>query len=267
MDIISPVSAIILGVVEGLTEFLPISSTGHLILTNQVLQISGEKIKLFDVFIQLGAILAVVWYFRAKILSMIGDFRTNTTTRKFVLNLLIAFTPAAAIGFLSHKAIKQYLFNPITVSIALIAGGILIWIIEHLRHSNKFTQIEGISKRSAFWVGIAQLFSMIPGVSRSGATIMGGLLAGMDRQTATTFSFFLALPTMMAATTFDLVKSRSLLNANDLFILGIGFITAFFSALLVVHWLIRFVSHHTFLVFAYYRIIFGVILLSWFLLR
>ena len=264
MDVIMLFKSIIMGVVEGITEFLPISSTGHLIITGQALSFTGEKAKLFEVFIQLGAILAIVWLYREKLLSLIRKFPGDQQARRFGANLLIAFMPAAFIGLLTHKAIKQYLFSPITVTIALIAGGLVILLIENRKHSNEINEIDQITYRVAFAIGIAQVFALFPGVSRSGATIMGGLLAGVSRKTSTEFSFFLAIPTMFAATIFDLTRNYTILSYSDFEMLSVGFIAAFLSALWAVKWLIKFISSHDFKPFAYYRIIFGGVLLCFY---
>jgi len=267
MDGITVFKAIILGVVEGLTEFLPISSSGHLILAGELLSVSGEKAKLFEVFIQLGAILAVIWIYRVKLLSIVKGLASDNKSRILAAGISIAFLPAAVVGLATHRLIKQYLFSPITVSFALVAGGIVILLIERMKHKKSFTELEQVGIKPSFWIGVAQIFSLFPGVSRSGATIMGGLLAGLDRKTAAEFSFFLAIPTMFAATLFDLAKSYKMLYGGDIKILAVGFAAAFFSAVIVIRWLIKYVSHHDFKVFAYYRIIFGGALLLAFFFR
>jgi undecaprenyl-diphosphatase len=256
------VKAVIMGIVEGLTEFLPISSTGHLILAGQMLSFTGEKAKLFEVFIQLGAILAVVYIYRKKIFTVIKNLvsRDNISIR-FIMNLLIAFMPAAVIGFLTHKYIKAYLFSPFTVCVALILGGCAMIFIEKLKHSNAVQNVDRIPNKTALIVGLSQILALFPGVSRSGATIMGGLAAGMDRKTSTEFSFFLAIPVMFAATIFDMYKSVHLLSAGDAGVFAAGFISAFVSAIIVIYWFVRFISHSNFLVFAYYRIGFGAFLI------
>lgn len=261
------IKAVIMGVVEGLTEFLPISSTGHLILAGEVLSWTGEKAKVFEVFIQLGAILAVVWAYRNKVISLVSRLSTDRATQKFAISIAIAFFPAAFVGLLTHKLIKQYLFSPFSVIIALITGGLIILLIEKQKHSNEIPEMENITFKVALCVGIAQILSLFPGVSRSGATIMGGILFGMTRKASTEFSFFLAIPTMLAATLFDLSKSANLLTFSDFEVLAVGFVSAFISALWVVKWLIKFVSTHDFKPFAYYRIIFGGILLLFYLFK
>src|SRR3989339_1245503 len=255
------IQAVILGVVEGLTEFLPISSTGHLILAAEMLGAGGEKAKLFEVFIQLGAILAVLWIYRAKIISVIGGLPKEAGARRLALGLVVAFLPAAVVGAAAHGAIKKYLFGTHTVAAALVAGGLVMLYIESRKHRNSIESVDALTLRSAFAVGVAQVFALVPGVSRAGATIMGGLLAGMSRKTATEFSFFLAIPTMLAATTFDLAKGYSALTSGDMKILAVGFIAAFVSALWVVRWLLAFISHNDFKLFAWYRIIFGIFLM------
>lgn len=266
MDSIGLWQSVVLGIVEGLTEFLPISSTGHLIITGDLLGMVGEKAKLFEVVIQLGAILAVVWAYKEKVISLCGRVaRRDQQAWRFGMSLAAAFMPAAVVGVLFHKAIKHYLFGPITVAGALVAGGIAILIIERMRHANRITDMEAAPVKTGWWVGVAQVFALFPGVSRSGATIMGGLLAGMSRTAATEFSFFLAIPTMFAATIFDLSGALKIMSASDLVSLSVGFVTAFISALWVVRWLIRFVSTNSFRVFAWYRIVFGVLLLIFYL--
>jgi undecaprenyl-diphosphatase len=254
--------AIVMGVVEGLTEFLPISSTGHLILAGQLLSFTGEKAKLFEVFIQLGAILAVVWIYRNKLISVVKNLASpDNSARAFALNILIAFMPAAIIGLLAHDFIKAYLFSPFTVCVALILGGVAIIVIEKCHHSNAVSDIDHVPQKTALIVGLSQILALFPGVSRSGATIMGGLAAGMDRKTAAEFSFFLSIPVMFAATIFDMYKSMHLLSAADTGVFAAGFLSAFVSALIVIYWFIKFISHSNFLVFAYYRIAFGTLLL------
>lgn len=257
------IKAIIMGVVEGITEFLPISSTGHLILAGDVLQFTGDSAKTFEVFIQLGAILAVVWLYREKLLSSIQGIGTEKTNR-FLLNLLIAFLPAAFIGLLTHSYIKQYLFNPLTVAGALIAGGIAIMVIERMVKKPVVMDIDDVSYRQALGIGLAQTLSLFPGVSRAGATIMGGMCIGLGRKAATEFSFFLAVPTMVAATSFDLLKSLHALTVQDIPIFVAGFFVSFFSALVVIKAFLGFITKHTFDSFALYRIVFGAVVLLYY---
>jgi undecaprenyl-diphosphatase len=248
---------VLLGVVEGLTEFLPVSSTGHLILTGALLGFTGEFAKTFEVAIQLGAILAVVAYFRERLFGLVRGLSNDPGARAVTIAVAAAFLPAATVGFLAHGAIKAYLFNTQTVAVSLIIGGVAILAIEARRTDGGVSQLESVDLRAALWVGVAQCFSLIPGVSRAGATIMGGLLAGLDRKTASEFSFFLALPTMFAATLYDGYKSRALLVEENLVWLALGFVSAFITALLVIAGFMRFIQRHTFRPFAYYRIVVG----------
>ena len=254
------IKACILGIVEGVTEFLPVSSTGHLILAGNMLSFTGEKAKVFEIFIQLGAILAVVWLYRAKLFSVVCDIGKKESNR-FTGNILIAFLPAAVIGLLTHSWIKAYLFNPFTVAVALITGGFLIIIIEKTIKKPKIAGLDNIPVLSALGVGLAQVLSLFPGVSRSGATIMGGMAIGLDRKTATEFSFFLAIPTMLAATSYDLFKNIRYLAMADFYIFAVGFLIAFISALLVIKAFLRFITRSDFTLFAYYRIVFGLLVL------
>lgn len=252
---------LLLGVVEGLTEFLPVSSTGHLILTATALGFTGEFAKTFQVAIQLGAILAVVAYFRDRLFGLVRGLPIDSGARSTGLAVVVAVLPAGVVGFLGHDAIKTYLFNTETVALALVTGGLAILAIEARRATDTIVRLEAIDLRAALWVGVAQCFSLIPGVSRAGATIMGGLLAGMDRKTASEFSFFLAVPTMFAATLYDGYTSRALLVEENTVWLAIGFASAFATALAVIAGFMRFIQRHTFRVFAYYRIVVGMILL------
>ena len=268
MDIIILLKAFILGIVEGATEFLPISSTGHLIIVGDLLNFNDEKGKIFEIVIQLGAILAVCFEFRKRLLGTLTQMTTRSSGRNsaqgLVLNLFIAFLPAALLGLTFHHQIKQYLFSPITVAIALIVGGFVILLIENRAKQPITFDVEALTPAQALKIGLAQALSLIPGVSRAGATILGGMVFGLSRQTATEFSFFLAIPIMFAATAYDLLKSWQLLVLDDLAMFVVGFITAFISALLVIKMLLRFVATHNFKVFAWYRIIFGVIVLIYY---
>lgn len=252
---------IILGVVEGLTEFLPVSSTGHLIVAGHLLGFTGDFAKTFEIAIQLGSILAVAVYFRGRLTGLARRLPTDRAAQSFVLAVGAAFLPAAVVGLLVHKAIKAHLFTPHTVALALIAGGIAILVIEARKPKVAITTLESVSPRAALWVGLAQCLSLFPGVSRAGATIMGGLLVGMDRPTASQFSFFVALPTMFAATLYDAYRNRDLLFDQNLVWLAVGLVTAFLTAWIVIAWFLTFIQRHTFTVFAYYRILFGVVLL------
>jgi undecaprenyl-diphosphatase len=253
--------AILLGVVEGVTEFLPVSSTGHLILTGHLLGWTDARAETFEIFIQLGAVLAIVWLYRARLWDAATHAISRRSDQRFVLSLAIAFVPAAVVGLLFHHQIKAMLFTPVVVASALVAGGIVILIIEWWRPRSTADDPYAVKPTAALGIGLAQVLSLVPGVSRSGATIMGGYALGLSRPAATEFSFFLAIPVMVAATLFDLVSSRSALSAADLPIFAIGFVTAFVSALIVVRSFLRFVAHRTFNVFAWYRIVFGLLLL------
>ena len=244
--------ALILGIVEGVTEFLPISSTGHLILVGDLLGANDERWSVFNIVIQTGAMLAIVWEYRARF------FRIDVALYR---NLLVAFLPAAVFGLLFSKLIKGYLFHAVPVALAFIAGGVIILLVERNSFKPRVQDAESMSWLDALKVGFAQCFALIPGTSRSGATIIGGMLFGMSRKAATEFSFFLAVPTLVAAGAYDLFKHRALFSMNDLPMFGVGSITAFFSAFVVVRWLIRYVATHDFKPFAWYRIAFGVAVL------
>jgi undecaprenyl-diphosphatase len=261
MDITLLLKGLALGIVEGITEFIPVSSTGHLVLAGDLLGFDDEKAKVFEVFIQLGAILSVVWIYRERILVALKGLPDRKEARSLAMNVMMAFLPAAFLGLLTHKAIKAYLFNPITVAGALIAGGVAILLIEKMDHRAHVKELDGITLRQALGVGIAQCLALFPGVSRSGATIMGGLVTGFDRKIAVEFSFFLAIPTMFAATGYDLLKNLQALSAADLPLFLVGFMTAFFSALVVIKAFLGYVSKHDFSGFAYYRIVFGLLVL------
>lgn len=257
------ITAAILGIVEGVTEFLPISSTGHLILAGEALGFTGDTANTFEIFIQLGAILAVVWTYRGKIFDFFGASGKEESRKSLNLwmKVFVAFLPAAIVGFLLHDTVKEYLFRPEVVAGSLIVGGILILVIESLVKKFSVDSLEKVSWKKSLSVGFAQILALIPGVSRSGATILGGMVSGMNRVTATEFSFFLAIPTMFAATLYDLYKSASLLQASDFPMFAVGFLVSFFSALVVIQFLLKFVSTHTFRVFAWYRIVLGVIVI------
>jgi undecaprenyl-diphosphatase len=259
------VIALILGIVEGVTEFLPISSTGHLIVAGHLLGYTGGAAQTFEIFIQLGAILAVAWEYRTHLASVAGGalgLGPDGGSRGLVINLALAFLPAAVAGFLLHEVIHTHLFNPVTVAAALIAGGVAMLLIEWARPGHRITSLMEIPWRRALLVGLAQTLSLIPGVSRAGATIMGGMVVGLDRKTATVFSFYLAIPTMLAATGYDLLKAWSSLTREDLGMIAVGFVVAFFSAWLAVRAFVRFISHHDFTPFAWYRIVLGFLTLA-----
>jgi len=259
------IKAVILGIVEGITEFLPISSTGHLILTERFIRFEGPLAETFAIFVQLGAILAVVWLYRQPLIQLVKDLPSPSRAQRLALNLIIAFIPAAAIGVLIHKQIKAYLFNPPVIAAALIVGGLVIWWIErrHVPTAPPDThQLQEISPKQAAAIGLAQIVSLVPGVSRSAATILGGMISGLDRRVATEFSFWLAIPTLVLATLFDLATSLDLLQSGDLLILLVGAIVSFFVALIVIRALLRYVQTNTFEPFAYYRIALGLIVLA-----
>lgn len=266
MDFVLALKALIMGLVEGFTEFLPISSTGHLILAGSLLQFTGEKVKVFEIVIQAGAIFAVCWEYRKKIADVLGGLGKDPKAQKFALNLLIAFVPAAGLGFLFSKKIKAVLFAPVPVALAFIIGGVVILWVERRHAANpvaaRINSIDEMSALDALKVGCAQAFALIPGTSRSGATIIGGMLFGLSRKAATEFSFFLAIPTLLGATVYSLYKDRALLSLADVPLFGIGSLAAFVSAFLCVRWLLRYIGTHDFSVFAWYRIVFGVVVLA-----
>lgn len=254
--------ALILGIIEGLTEFLPVSSTGHLILAGQLLGFNDDKGKVFEIAIQFAAILAVVWEYRARLGHALVSVTSEPASQRLAINLFVAFLPAAVLGFLFLKQIKTYLFNPMVVATALIVGGVLILWAERRKHVVRAETIDEMTWRDALKVGFAQAVAMIPGTSRSGATIIGGLFFGLSRRTAAEFSFFLAIPTMFAATSYDVYKNWHLFSANDIGLFAVGGAASFVSALLAVRGLIRFISRHDFTVFAWYRIVFGIVVLA-----
>jgi undecaprenyl-diphosphatase len=265
MDLVL-LKALILGVVEGLTEFLPISSTGHLILAADLLNFHGEKAKVFEVVIQTGAMLAIVWEYRRKFWTVLTGLGRERAAQRFVLNLIIAFLPAAVLGLAFGKIIKAHLFQPVPVALAFIVGGIIILWVERRARSNtapaRVASVDDMTWSDALKVGIAQAFALIPGTSRSGATIIGGMLFGLSRRAATEFSFFLAVPTLIAAGAWDFWKNRALFEASDLSLFAVGSVAAFVSAFLCVRWLLRYISTHDFTPFAWYRIVFGALVLG-----
>ncbi len=266
MDITLLIKAALMGVVEGLTEFLPISSTGHLILAGALLGFDDEKAKVFDIAIQTGAILAVIIVYWQKIRDTVVALPTSRQARQFAFNVLIAFVPAVLLGLLFGKAIKAHLFNPVVVASTFILGGFIILWAEK-RHRNAATapriqEVEQMSALDALKVGLAQCLAMIPGTSRSGATIIGGMLLGLSRKAATDFSFYLAIPTLIGAGAYSLYKERALLSMADLPLFGVGLVFSFLSAWLCVRWLLRFISTHNFNGFAWYRIVFGIVVLA-----
>ena len=265
MDFILILKAILLGLVEGATEFLPISSTGHLIIVGDLIDfLSKEKRDIFEIVIQLGSILSVVWLYQHRFKTVIRTIASDQQSQKFVLQLLIAFLPLAVLGLMFHHQIKDALFNPISVAIALIGGGLIILYIEKLSLKTKISKIEDMTIVDAFKIGCAQALALIPGVSRAGATILGGMSFGLSRQVATEFSFFLAVPVMFAASGYDLLKNRHLLTFDDAGLFAIGFVTAFISALIAIKAFIHYVAGHNFRIFAWYRIVLGLLVLLYF---
>ncbi|HVC11844.1 MAG TPA: undecaprenyl-diphosphate phosphatase [Burkholderiales bacterium] len=253
--------ALILGIVEGLTEFLPVSSTGHLILAGDLLGFDDAKAKVFEIVIQTGAMLAIVWEYRARFGRVLAGVTTQPAARRFVVNIAIAFMPAAVLGLAFEHAIKARLFNAVPVALAFIIGGFVILWAERRNHRTRVEQVDDMTWKDALKVGFAQAFALIPGTSRSGATIIGGMLFGLSRRAATEFSFFLAVPTLVAAGAYDLFKHRALLSASDLGMFAVGSVAAFAAAFLCVRWLIRYVATHDFRPFAWYRIAFGLVVL------
>ncbi len=267
LHILEILKAIILGAVEGFTEFLPISSTGHLIIVNQFLSFDKDFTVLFDIVIQLGAILAVLIYFIKKLWPFTQDKIHNKKTLTIWYKTIVGVIPAILFGALFASFIKETLFNPWVVAISLIVGGLVILFIEHKNQTSKIISVEDLSYTTAFFIGLIQCLAMIPGVSRSASTIIGGMALGTSRVVATEFSFFLAIPTMFAATAYSLLKYKGVLHSNQLLILIIGFVVSFVVALAVVKFLIKFVQKHNFKLFGYYRIILGTIIILYFFLR
>jgi undecaprenyl-diphosphatase len=269
MDLILLGKALLLGVVEGLTEFLPISSTGHLILVGDLLNFNDERGKAFEVIIQFGAILAVCWEFREKLWNVVSTIKTSSISRGFVINLLIASIPAMVLAFIFGKYIKAVLFSPIPVATAFIVGALIIFWAERRQQKtipvkNRIQSIDDLTPLDALKVGLAQCAALIPGTSRSGATIIGGMLFGLPRSVATEFSFFLAIPVIGGATTYELLKlwkNPVSLSGDFTWAIMVGFISAFISAFICVRWLIHYVAGHNFIPFAWYRIVFGLLVL------
>ena len=269
MDLILLLKAVILGVVEGLTEFLPISSTGHLILVGDLLDFNDERGKAFEVIIQFGAILAVCWEFREKLWKVASTARTSAISQRFILNLLIASIPAMALAFVFGKYIKAVLFAPIPVASAFIVGALVIFWAERrqqkvISSKSHIQSVDDLTPMDALKVGLAQCAALIPGTSRSGATIIGGMLFGLPRAVATEFSFFLAIPVIGGATAYELLKlwkNPVSLSGEFTWAIVVGFISAFISAFICVRWLIHYVAGHNFIPFAWYRIVFGVLVL------
>jgi len=254
--------AAVMGVVEGLTEFLPVSSTGHLILAGALLKFNDERGKLFEIVIQSAAILAVVWEYRARIGHVLTHAASDVKARRLLVNVAIAFVPLALVGLAFGKVLKAQLFNAPTVATTFILGGFIILWAERRSHRVRVAHVDDMSMLDALKVGIAQVFALIPGTSRSGATIIGGMLFGLSRQVATEFTFFLAIPTLTIAGLYSLWKERALLAGSDLGMWIVGMLASFISAFLCVRWLLRYISTHTFVPFAWYRIAFGIVVLA-----
>jgi undecaprenyl-diphosphatase len=262
VDLVLLIKAAIMGIVEGLTEFLPVSSTGHLILAATLLDFHDERGKLFEIVIQSGAILAVVWEFRHRISTAVAQAHRDAQARRLLVNVAIAFLPLAVLGLLFGSVLKAHLFNATTVATAFILGGLLILWAEKREHVVRVHSVDDMTALDALKVGIAQAFALVPGTSRSGATIIGGLLFGLSRQVATEFTFYLAIPTLGLASLYSLYDQRALLVVDDLGMWIVGMVFSFVSAFVCVRWLIRYVSTHTFVPFAWYRIAFGLLVLA-----
>ncbi len=261
-DFIDILKAVFLGLIEGLTEFIPVSSTAHLLIASKIINFQSISNNIFEVVIQLGAILAICVLYRKKIFDLIFKIKERSQ-QKFILNVTLAFLPAAVIGVAIHDLIKTYLFSSSVIAIALIVGGILMIIIDRnpKEQNSKITDLDEITPKTAFFIGLFQCIAMIPGTSRSGATIIGGLLLGLGRKTATEFSFFLAIPTIAGASVYDFFKNSSELTSSNLYLILIGLVVSFLSALFVIKWFINFVSKHSFVSFGIYRIIIGILVL------
>ena len=264
MDLILLVKAAVMGIVEGLTEFLPVSSTGHLILAGSLLGLTDEKSKVFDIAIQTGAILAVIIVYWQRLSTAVLELGSSARARRFVANVAIGFLPAAVIGLFVYKSIKAYLFNGPVVASAFIVGGLIILWVEKRADppAPRIVDVDQMTPLDALKVGFVQCLGMIPGTSRSGATIIGGMLLGLSRKAATDFSFFLAIPTLIAAGGYSLFKERKLLSTADVPMFAVGFVVSFIAAWFCVRWLLRYISTHTFVPFAWYRIAFGIVVLA-----
>jgi undecaprenyl-diphosphatase len=262
MDLWVAFQALILGIVEGLTEFLPISSTGHQIIVADLIGFGGDRAKAFNIIIQLGAILAVVWEYRRKILEVVFNVPKQAQAQRFTANLLIAFMPAVVLGVAFSDQIHYYLFNPITVAAALVVGGVIILWAEQRQHEVTVEEVDDMTWKEALKIGCAQCLAMIPGTSRSASTIIGGLLFGLSRRAATEFSFFLAMPTMVGAAVYSGYKYRELFQPGDLPVFALGFVVSFVFAMIAVRALLKFIANHSYAVFAWYRIGFGLLILA-----
>lgn len=261
MDILN---ALLLGIVEGVTEFLPISSTGHLILFNQWLTLRPGLAETFDIFIQLGAILAVIWLYRVRLLDLLRRLPSDRSAQRLAVALALAFVPAGLLAFLFYNRIKAVLYKPVPVALALILGGVAILLLDRERRDASIKGLEAVPPLTGLGVGVAQALALVPGVSRAAASILGGLGLGMDRRTAVEFSFFLSIPTLLVATLYDLFKSASGLGGSDWLVLAVGFVTAFITALIVIQMFLRYITTHTFRPFAIYRIALGALVLALF---
>jgi len=262
MDLWVAIQALILGVVEGITEFLPVSSTGHQIIVADLIGFGGERALAFNIIIQLGAILAVIWEYRRKIIDVVVGLPKERQAQKFTVNLLIAFMPAVVLGVAFADLIHEYLFNPITVAAALVIGGIVMLWAERRDHAIRAETVDDMTWTLALKVGFAQCLALVPGTSRSGSTIIGGLLFGLSRKAATEFSFFLAMPTMVGAAVYSGYKYRDLFQPGDFAVFAIGFVTSFIFAMLAVRALLKFIGNHSYAAFAWYRIGFGLLILA-----
>ena len=263
MDLILLVKAAVMGIVEGLTEFLPVSSTGHLILTGSLLGFSDAKSKVFDIAIQTGAIVAVIIVYWQRVRETIAGLGSDARARRFSINVAIGFFPAVVLGLLFGKAIKEHLFTPVVVASTFIIGGfIILWAERRVQVATRVESVDDMTPFDALKVGMVQCLAMVPGTSRSGATIIGGMLLGLSRKAATDFSFFLAIPTLIGAGLYSLYKERALLSAADIPLFAVGLLFSFVAAWLCVRWLLRYISSHTFVPFAWYRIAFGIVVLA-----
>jgi undecaprenyl-diphosphatase len=263
LDPLLLLKAAIMGVVEGLTEFLPISSTGHLILAASLLAFTGEKVKVFEIAIQTGAMFAVIWEYRARLAATVAGLGRDPVARRFALNVAVAFAPAVVLGLAFGKLIKQHLFHPVPVAVAFILGGLVIlWVERRQARPPVVEQIDELTPGMALRIGLVQCLALVPGTSRSGATIIGAMLLGLSRRCATEFSFFLGIPTLMGAGAYSVWKERAALSIADAPVFAVGLVFAFLSALVCIRWLIRWVSTHDFVPFAWYRIAFGLVVLA-----
>jgi undecaprenyl-diphosphatase len=263
VDVVLLVKALIMGIVEGLTEFLPISSTGHLILAGSLLHFTGAASKVFEIVIQTGAIFAVIIVYWQRLRDTAAEVTHSPRAQRFVLNVLIGFLPAAILGVLFKKVITEHLFTPLVVATTFIVGGLIIlWAERRPASTVRVQSVDDMSPLDALKVGLVQVAALIPGTSRSGATIIGGMLMGLSRKAATDFSFFLAIPTLIGAGIYLTYKERALLSANDLPVFAVGTVVSFLSAWVCVRWLLRYVATHTFVAFAWYRIAFGLIVIA-----